>query len=135
MLASLYFQAMHKEQMICNEILKLDSSIRFVGIANKMGKLVAAEFNRGVEVLLTREEIEANIINAVLRMKTREDYEQKLGKTIYTFALYEKVKRASIALYQEDYALLMVSFDVSADHESIILQKILPKIKQHNLIS
>jgi len=29
----------------------------------------------------------------------------------------------------------MVSFDVSADHESIILQKILPKIKKHNLIS
>ena len=121
--------------MICNEILELDSSIRFVGIANKMGKLVAAEFNRGVEVLLTREEIEANAISAVLRMKTREDYEQKLGKTIYTFALYEKVKRASIALYQEDYSLLMVSFDVSADHESIILEKILPKIKQHNLIS
>jgi small-conductance mechanosensitive channel len=126
---------MHKEQLICNEILELDNSIRFVGIANKMGKLVAAEFNPGVEVLLTREEIEANAINAVLRMRTREDYEQKLGKTIYTFALYEKVKRASIALYQQDYSLLMISFDVSADHESIILQKILPKIKQHNLIS
>jgi hypothetical protein len=126
---------MHNEQMICNEILGLDSSIRFVGIANKMGKLVAAEFNRAVEAFLTREEIEANIIKAVLRMKTREDYEQKLGKTIYTFAHYEKVKRASIALYQEDYSLLMVSFDVSADHESIILNKILPKIKQHNLIA
>ena len=131
----LYFQSMHNEQMICEEILELDSSIRFVGIANKMGKLVAAEFNRGVEVLLTKEEIEANIISAVLRMKTREDYEQKLGKTIYTFALYEKVKRASIPLYQQDYSLLMVSFDVSADHESIILHKILPKIKKHDLIS
>jgi hypothetical protein len=126
---------MHNEEKICNEILELDSSIRFAGIANKMGKLVAAQFTRGVEALLTREEIEANIINAVLRMKTRQDYEQKLGKTIYTFALYEKVKRASIPLDQEDYSLLMVSFDVAADHESIILHKILPRIKQHNLIA
>jgi hypothetical protein len=126
---------MLNEQIICNEILELDSSIRYVGIANKMGKLIAAEFKAGVEVLLTREEIEANIIKAVLRMKTREDYEQKLGKSIYTFALYEKVKRASIALSQEDYSLLMVSFDVSADHESIILHKILPKLKRHNLIA
>jgi hypothetical protein len=126
---------MHNEEKICNEILELDSSIRFAGIANKMGKLVAAQFTRGVEALLTREEIEANIINAVLRMKTRQDYEQKLGKTIYTFALYEKVKRASIALDQGDYSLLMVSFDVTADHESIILHKILPRIKQHNLIA
>src|ERR687896_2693745 len=125
---------MHNEEKICNEILELDSSIRFAGIANKMGKLVAAQFTRGVEALLKREEIEANIINAVLRMKTRQDYEQKLGKTIYTFALYEKVKRASIALNKGDYSLLMVSFEVAADHESIILHKILPTIKQHNLI-
>lgn len=135
MLVISYCQTMPSEQIICSEILGLDSSIRFVGIANKMGKLVAAEFNRGVEGLLTREEIEANIITAVLRMKTREDYEQKLGKTIYTFALYEKVKRASIALNKGDYSLLMVSFDVSADHESIILHKILPKIKQYHLIA
>ena len=50
---------MRNEERICDEILELDRSIRFVGIANKMGKLVAAKFNRGVKVLLTREEIEA----------------------------------------------------------------------------
>ena len=126
---------MHDEEKICDEILELDSSIRFAAIANKMGKPVAAKFNRGVKALLTSEEIEANIIKAVLRMKTREDYEEKLGRTIYTFALYEKVKRASIALNKGDYSLLMVSFEVAADHESIILQKILPRIKEHNLIT
>jgi hypothetical protein len=125
---------MRNEERICNEILELDRSIRFVGIANKMGKLVAAKFNRGITALLTREEIEANIIKAVLRMKTREDYEDKLGRTIYTFALYERVKRASIALNKGDYSLLMVSFEVAAEHEPIILNKILPRIKEHNLI-
>ncbi|MDQ3854562.1 MAG: hypothetical protein M3299_17220 [Thermoproteota archaeon] len=126
---------MHYDEKICNEILQLDSSIRFAAIANKMGKILAAKFNRGVKVLLTREEIEANIIKAVLRMKTREDYEEKLGRTIYTFALYEKVKRASIALNKGEYSLLMVSFEVAADHESIILHKILPRIREHNLIA
>jgi hypothetical protein len=125
---------MRNEERICDEILELDRSIRFVGIANKMGKLVAAKFNRGITALLTTEEIEANIIKAVLRMKTREDYEDKLGRTIYTFALYERVKRASIALNKGDYSLLMVSFEVAAEHESIILKKILPRIKEHNLI-
>lgn len=125
---------MHEEEKICVEIVELDGSIRFAGIANNMGKVVAAKFKRGVQALLTKEEIEDNIIKAVLRMKTREDYEQKLGKTIYTFALYDKVKRASIALYEENYSLLMVSFDVAADHESIILHKILPRLKDYNLI-
>jgi hypothetical protein len=126
---------MHEEEKICGEIVELDGSIRFAGIANNMGKLVSAKFKPGVQLLLTKEEIEDNIIKAVLRMKTREDYEQKLGKTIYTFALYDKVKRASIALDQENYSLLMVSFDVAADHDSIILHKILPRLKHHNLIA
>src|ERR671926_1284506 len=125
---------MRKEEEICTEILNLDEKIRFAAIANTMGNLVAAKFQHGVQPLLNNEEIEDNIIKAVLRMKTREDYEQKLGKTIYTFALYEKVKRASIALDGQTYSLLMLSFDVAADHESIILNKVLPKIKQHNLI-
>lgn len=60
---------MRNEERICDEILELDRSIRFVGIANKMGKLVPAKFNRGVKALLMREEIEANIIKAVLRMR------------------------------------------------------------------
>jgi hypothetical protein len=126
---------MHEEEKICDEIVELDGSIRFAAIANNMGKLVAAKFKPGVKALLSKEEIEDNIIKAVLRMKTREDYEQKLGKTIYTFALYDKVKRASIALDQENYSLLMVSFDVAADHDSIILHKILPRLKHHKLIA
>jgi hypothetical protein len=126
---------MEDEEKICDEIVELDGSIRFAGIANNMGKVVAAKFKRGVQALLTKEEIEDNIIKAVLRMKTREDYEQKLGKIIYTFALYDKVKRASIALDQENYSLLMVSFDVAADHESIILHKILPRLRRHDLIA
>jgi hypothetical protein len=78
--------------------MKLDNSIRFVGVANRIGMLVAATFRQGLQLLLKNEELESYVIKAALRMKTREDYKSKLGKTIYTFALYEKVKRASISL-------------------------------------
>ena len=126
---------MDEEEALCNEILTLDDSIRFAALANDMGKVLGAKFRPGVQALLTKEEIEDNTIKAVLRMKTREDYEQKLGKTIYTFSLYDKVKRVSIALNQENYSLLMVSFEVEADHEAIILQKLLPQLKHRKLIA
>ena len=77
--------------------------------------------------------MESYTIKAVLRMKTREDYESELGKIIYTYALYEKVKRASIALDSASYSLLMVSFDTASDHEAIILDKILPILKRQRL--
>jgi len=51
--------------------------------------------------------------------------EERLGKSVYSFALYKKVKRATIPL---DDAILMISSDLEANHESIILNKILPLI-------
>jgi hypothetical protein len=39
----------------------------------------------------------------------------------------EKVKRATIPM--GDGGILMMSFDVEADHEAIILSKILPMLK------
>ena len=119
---------------LCRKILLSDSEIRFAGIANKMGKLIACEFRQDVTPLLSNEEIESSVIESVLRMRTREDYELKLGRAMYTFTLYEKVKRASIPLQHEDYALLMTSFEKRATHEDIILKKIFPILQSNDLI-
>ena len=83
---------------ICNKVLQLDKSIRFAGIANNMGTLIAYKLREGLVPLLNEEELENNMMKTVLRMKTREDYESKLGDVIYTFALYKRVKRATIPL-------------------------------------
>src|ERR687892_1126927 len=111
---------------ICNQVLQLDKSIRFAGVANNMGTLIAYKLRKGLVSLLNEEELRSNIMKTVLRMKTREDYESKLGDVIYTFALYKRVKRASIPLDHPDLAVLTVSFDMAADQDTIIMDKILP---------
>ena len=121
--------------VLCGEILKLDGAIRFAGIANNMGVLLAERFREGLHPLMTREELESYAIKAALRMKTREDSESSLGRTVYTFALYEKVKRASISLNDSRCSLLMVAFDVKAEHESIILDRIMPLMRRHRLVA
>ncbi len=119
---------------ICNQVLQLDKSIRFAGIANNMGTLIAYKLREGLVPLLNEEELQNSIMKTVLRMKTREDYESKLGDVIYTFALYKRVKRASIPLDgHPDLAVLAVSFDMAADQDSIIMDKILPLLKQWKL--
>ena len=120
-------------KQICNQVLQLDKSIRFAGIANNMGTLIDYKLREGLVPLLKEEELENSIMKAVLRMKTREDYESKLGDVIYTFALYKRVKRASIPLDHPDLAVLGVSFDMVADQDSIIMDKILPVLKQGKL--
>jgi len=118
---------------ICNQVLQLDKSIRFAGVANKLGTLIAYKLREGLIPLLNEEEIQNSIMKTVLRMKTREDYESKLGDVIYTFALYKRVKRVSIPLDHPDMAILMVSFDLAADQDRIIMDKILPVLKQGRL--
>ena len=55
----------------------------------------------------------------------------KLGSPIYLSTLYEKVKWVTILLDNtKEYDLLMVSFDIGSDHDSMILNKILPLVKK-----
>ena len=113
-------------KILCEQILELDKTIRFVGIANLEGKLIAQEYRKGLRSLLTKEESELSAMQSIIRMGTRKVLEEKLGKTIYAFALYEKVKRATIPLGSTSF--LMISFNIEANHESIFLNKILPLI-------
>ena len=53
-------------------------------------------------------------MKSVLRMKSRKDYESKLGKPIYSFTINQKIKRATITLENEVYPILMPSFDIEA---------------------
>jgi len=120
-------------RLLCNQILESDSSVRFVAIPNKMGRQIVSSYRNGLTLLLTPQEIEMFAIESVLRMNTRKDFESKLGKPIYSFTLYEKVKRATITLESKEYPILMVSFDIQADHDYIILDKIMPIIRKEGL--
>ena len=110
----------------CRQILTEDSSIRFAGFSDKFGKQIAGEYRNGLIPLLTESQLDLSAIESIIRMNTRRDLESQIGKPIYSFTLYEKIRRATISLNNKDYPILMVSFDLNADHESIILNKIIP---------
>jgi hypothetical protein len=66
-------------------------------------------------------------------MKIRKDFELKLGKPIYAFTLYQKIKRVTISLENNEYPILMASFDLETDYDNIITNKILPLINELGL--
>jgi hypothetical protein len=119
---------------LCGKILVLDKGIRFAGIATRFGKVVSSVYRGGLDPLLTSQESELSVTQSIIRMGTRQTLEQKLGKTIYAFAMYEKVKRATIPLRDADSRILMVSFDIESDHERLILEKILPLFRERTAL-
>ena len=118
---------------LCSRILESDKTIRFVGISNKMGNQIISRYRSGLVPLLTPKEIEMYAMQSVLRMNTRKDYESKLGKPIYSFTLYQKIKMVTVTLENREYPILLASFDIEADHENVIVNKILPMISEEGL--
>lgn len=118
---------------LCSRILESDMTIRFVGISNKMGNQIISRYRSGLVPLLTPKEIEMYAMQSVLRMNTRKDYESKLGKPIYSFTLYQKIKRVTVTLENREYPILLASFDIEADHENVIVNKILPMVSEEGL--
>ena len=118
---------------VCQDIIDLDKTIRFAGIANMRRTIASAKYREELVPLLTQEETIESIEHSVSRMSTRRLLEAKLGKTIYSITFYEKVKRAVIPLGKNGDFVLMVSFDNEADHDSIIRNKIMPLISYDQL--
>lgn len=114
---------------LCKQIIKADDSIRFVGVADKYGKQIAVNYREGLVPYLNQTESEIYSIDTVMRMNSRKEMESKLGRVIYSFTLYENLKRATIYTGNIDYPVLMASFDIQSDHDKIILSKIMPVVK------
>jgi hypothetical protein len=119
----------------CQLILSLDESIRFVGIATLNGAILAMKFRANLVPLLTQGETASSVKHSVWRMESRRMLEEKLGKTLYVVATYEKLKRATIPVGQDGQSVLVISFDKESDAESIIRNKILTTIKPYGTIS
>jgi hypothetical protein len=126
-------EAEQRLDSLCSRIIESDRAIRFVGISNKMGNQIISRYRAGLTPLLTPKEIEMYAIQSVLRMNTKKDYESKLGKPIYSFTLYQKLKRVTVTLENKEYPILLASFDIEADHDNIIVNKLLPMINEEGL--
>ena len=115
---------------ICDRVQKVDRSIRYVGLANKMGTRIEDHYRNRLEPLLKENDLALSALESVLRMNLRCNMQQKLGKPLYSFTLYEKVKRVTIPLFDSNYQILMISFDIDGENEYVILEKVLSLLKK-----
>jgi hypothetical protein len=68
-------------KILCKQIFELDKTIRFVGVANMEGKMIAQEYRKLLRSLLTIVESELSTMQSIIRLRTRKVQEVKLGKT------------------------------------------------------
>jgi hypothetical protein len=109
----------NKLEKICNDIFALNPNIRFAGIVNKMGTLVAGGMRQSVKPMEDEVDSSKLYLESALRSEMRKDFDKEFGKTIYSFSEREKIKIASFPLHNDH--LLRVSIEKQEkSHEKII---------------
>ena len=113
-------------------ILNSDKCIRWVAVTDQDGNIINEQNRKeGFESLLTKEENQESAINTIIRQKTRTKFEPKIGKLSYALGRYQKLSRCLIPINNKEnyYLILTMDFD-QYDFDKIIMEKIIPLIKQ-----
>jgi hypothetical protein len=119
-----YFETLSKE------LLKISSSLRWIAIADSEGKILNIARREGLDPLMNLEENQEYTLNAIVRHKSRQKFEDKLGRLVYSLGKYEKLVRIVTPINNKYYILLTI--DVEEPHiDSIMTERIIPKISDN----
>ena len=80
-----------RERTLCDVIIKLDRSIRFVGIVNSRGEVIEGGFKQGIEPLLNGADEQQMYIHSLSNLTLLQSYNDRLGMVRYSLTEHEKV--------------------------------------------
>jgi len=103
---------------ISKQILDLDPKVRFAGVANSKGEMIAGGQKENVEKILDGENVKMSIHYALQKRDLYTNLAYKIGSELSSITEYEKVTMISIPINSND--LFMVSTEPRADYLKII---------------
>jgi hypothetical protein len=118
----------------CQRILSLHPTVRFAGVADYAGKLLASSYRDGLVPLIDRAQTERYALQTVFRARSRGEFKPQVGEHKYAIAVYDRLIRSTIPInhFNEEFRsmYLLVSFDVGGDCMKVIEDMILPFISE-----
>jgi hypothetical protein len=117
---------------LCNDVLALDRVIRYCGLADHLGILLAKTYRQGLVPLSPLSETEKYTAQAIQRTGAVQGG-SKVGKLQYVIGKYENLVRATVPIISDgnNKFYLMLSFDLGYNALQIIEDKVLPHIEKY----
>ena len=95
----------------CQNLLK-EPEIRFAGLINPMGHLVAGGMKKGIKPLEDDADMRKLYMELILRVSTRQEFDQSLGEVEYAAS---RRKKAVVMSFPIDNKVLLVSANTNVD--------------------
>lgn len=86
---------------ICESIFTIDPKIRFVGVINERGRLVAGGMKENVEPLESEKDDEMIFMELALRVKMRKEFDKQLGPVNFAMASRERALAISVIINED----------------------------------
>jgi uncharacterized protein DUF6659 len=102
---------------VCRRVMGLDNKIRFAGVINERGKLVAGGLREGLKSLEDKKDDEMLFMELALRVRMRKEFDKQLGSVKFAMSFREKVIVMSFPI--DDSNILYVSADTKLDYGKI----------------
>jgi hypothetical protein len=132
----------------CKQVLTKDYFIKSAKIADHIGHIIASAHRPNSVDIMTSEENSRAAAQAAIRAATRDKFKPKLGELLFSLSRYENEVRATVPIKEgndhngsdgnssstsstKNRFLLLLSLDVDAEADHIILKKVLPLIKDN----
>ena len=101
---------------MCTLVQKTDPKIRFAGVINSKGRLIAGGMSPSVKRLGDRKRDEMLYMELALRVKMRSEFDDDLGKVKFSMSFREKLIVMSFPVEND---VLMVSMESKTKFEQI----------------
>ena len=101
---------------ICDSILTIDPKIRFAGVINERGRLVAGGMKENVEPLESEKDDEMIFMELALRVKMRKEFDKQLGPVNFAMASRERALAISIIINED---ILYVVAEPDSDYGAL----------------
>ena len=103
---------------LTKQVLDISTQVRFAGVVNSKGELVASEKKQDVEPLLDNDQVKMSIHYALQKRDLYTNLAYKIGNETAAITEYEKVTMISIPINSNE--LFLVSTEPRADYLAII---------------
>ena len=101
---------------ICDKVKNLSSEIRFAGVINERGRLIAGGMKESIKPLEDKKDDEMLYMELALRVKMRKEFDKQLGSVNFAMASRKKALAISMPI-QED--IMYVVAEPHADYTKL----------------
>jgi hypothetical protein len=118
---------------LVTQTISLDKSIRYCGISNQLGEIVAYKVRANLKPILTIDDWNRRALHYTMRYSTKRSWEKNLGRVHYHASKYDKIITAVIQI--GSHQLLIVSFDSNISRfDDLVRKRIIPLVDRYQSI-